>query len=40
MIKIDYKKDMKELYFPKTSPALIEVPPINFITRVEKADCL
>ena len=29
--KIDYKKEYKDLYLPKTKPSLIEVPPIQFI---------
>jgi len=29
--KVDYKKDYKDLYLPKTKPMLIDVPPINFI---------
>ena len=28
--KIDYKKDFKDLYLPKNSPSIIEVPPIKF----------
>ncbi|NMC56460.1 MAG: hypothetical protein GYA50_04490 [Eubacteriaceae bacterium] len=31
MEKIDYKKHFKELYLPKTSPAIIDVPPISYI---------
>ena len=31
MSKIDYKKDFKELYLPKQSPVLIDVPAMNFI---------
>lgn len=30
-IKIDYKKEYKDLYLPKQAPALIEVPAIQFI---------
>lgn len=30
--KVDYKKDYKDLYLPKTKPMLIDVPPMNFIT--------
>ena len=29
--KVDFKKDYKDLYLPKTSPMLIDVPPMNFI---------
>ena len=29
--KLDYKKEYKDLYLPKTKPALIDVPPICFI---------
>ncbi len=29
--KLDYKKDYKDLYLPKTKPMLIDVPPMNFI---------
>ncbi len=29
--KVDYKKDCKDLYLPKTKPMLIDVPPMNFI---------
>ncbi|WHX50931.1 GyrI-like domain-containing protein [Paenibacillus woosongensis] len=29
--KIDYKKDFKHLYMPKTSPEIVEVPSIPFI---------
>lgn len=32
MKKIDYKKDMKELYIPGTAPVLVDVPAMNFIT--------
>ena len=28
----DFKKEMKELYAPKAAPAVIQVPPANFIT--------
>jgi hypothetical protein len=31
MEKIEYKKAYKELYLPKSSPAIIKVPPINFV---------
>jgi hypothetical protein len=30
-MSIDYKKTHKELYQPKTTPSIIEVPPMNFI---------
>lgn len=29
---IDYKKTEKELYLPKTTPSLIDVPRMTFIT--------
>ena len=29
--KVDFKKDYKDLYLPKTIPMLIDVPPMNFI---------
>lgn len=29
--KVDFKKDYKDLYLPKNKPALIDVPPMNFI---------
>jgi hypothetical protein len=32
MAKIDYKKEYKELYYPETSPSVIEVPPILYFT--------
>lgn len=38
MKKIDYKRDMKELYLPKTTPAFIEVPPISYITVTGEGD--
>ena len=28
---LDYKKEHKDLYLPKTSPMIIDVPPINFL---------
>jgi len=31
MKKIEYKKDFKELYLPKTTPVIISVPKMNFI---------
>jgi len=31
MPKVDYKKDHKDLYLPKTSPAIIDVPSMTFI---------
>lgn len=30
--KMDYKKAFKDLYMPKISPSIIEIPSINFIT--------
>lgn len=29
--KLDYKKEYKDLYMPKTRPSIIQVPPMNFI---------
>ncbi len=29
--KVDFKKEYKDLYLPKTKPVLIDVPPMNFI---------
>jgi hypothetical protein len=31
MAKVDYKKDYKDLYMPKQTPMLIDVPSMNFI---------
>ena len=31
MEKIDYKKEYKDLYLPKTNPMLIDVPSMKFI---------
>jgi hypothetical protein len=31
MVKLDWKKDCKDLYFPPSKPAVIEVPPMNFL---------
>lgn len=31
MEKLDYKKEYKDLYLPKTEPMLIEVPNMKFI---------
>lgn len=30
MGKLDYKKDYKNLYFPKNSPCIIDVPSMSF----------
>jgi hypothetical protein len=38
MKKVDYKKDMKELYLPKATPAIIQVPSINYITVTGEGD--
>ena len=38
MPKIDYKKEYKDLYLPKTAPALIDVPPMQFIMVDGKGD--
>ena len=35
---LDYKKKYKELYFPKTTPALVDVPEMAFITACGKGD--
>jgi len=29
--KLDYKKEYKDLYMPKTKPSIVEVPAIRFI---------
>lgn len=34
----DYKKEYKDLYLPKRKPALIEIPPINFVMADGEAD--
>ena len=31
MLKMDYKKDYKDIYLPKAVPAVIDVPPMSFI---------
>ena len=31
MLKMDYKKDCKDIYLPKAVPAVIDVPPMSFI---------
>lgn len=31
MKSMDYKKEFKDLYLPKETPSLVEVPPMNFI---------
>lgn len=36
--KFDFKKEYKDLYHPKTTPALIDVPPIRFIMVDGKGD--
>jgi len=36
--KLDYKKEYKDLYMPKGKPAVIEVPPIPFITVLGKGN--
>jgi len=35
---IDYKKEQKEYYQPKTTPATIDVPEMNFIIINGKGD--
>lgn len=34
----DYKKEYKEFYLPKNTPALVDVPPMNFIAVRGKGD--
>ena len=34
----DYKKEYKEFYLPKTKPALITVPPMNYLAVRGKGD--
>ena len=36
--KFDFKKEYKDLYHPKTTPTLIDVPPIRFIMVDGKGD--
>lgn len=36
--KLDYKKEFKDLYMPKNTPSLIEVPSMNFILINGKGD--
>ena len=38
MVKLDYKKEYKELYLPKSKPVLITVPDMNFIMIEGKGD--
>lgn len=38
MVKLDYKKEYKELYLPKNKPVLITVPDMNFIMIEGKGD--
>jgi len=38
MPKVDYKKDYKDLYLPKTIPAIIDVPSMAFIMVDGKGD--
>lgn len=38
MEKIDYKKEYKDLYLPKTTPSIIDVPSMKFITVEGKGD--
>ncbi|MEL7654405.1 MAG: GyrI-like domain-containing protein [Bacillota bacterium] len=37
-VKLDYKKEYKDLYLPKAEPAVIEVPAMNFIMVDGKGD--
>lgn len=37
-MKIDYKKEYKELYLPKKEPVIIDVPEMSFITVEGKGD--
>ena len=39
MEKIDYKKEYKDLYLPKTNPMFIDVPSMKFIMVEEKNIC-
>lgn len=36
--KLDYKKEYKDLYLPKTTPHIIEVPPMHFIMVAGKGN--
>ena len=38
MEKLDYKKEYKDLYLPKTSPMLIDVPEMTFLTVSGEGD--
>lgn len=38
MEKVDYKKEYKELYFPKKEPMIINVPKMNFVAVKGKGD--
>lgn len=38
MSKVDYRKDYKDLYLPKTTPAVIDVPAMSFIMVDGKGD--
>src|SRR5690554_1877693 len=38
MTKIDFKKQQKDLYQPKITPSIINVPTMNFITVSGKGD--
>lgn len=38
MGKQDYKKDFKELYLPKQTPSIIEIPPMNFVMLEGQGD--
>lgn len=38
MKKVDYKKDYKQLYLPKTSPEILEVPKMPFFKSSGSGD--
>ncbi len=38
MNKLDYKKEYKDLYMPKTKPVFIDVPPIHYVMVEGKGD--
>ena len=35
---IDYKKEYKDLYLPKTKPMIVEIPEMNFVSVEGKGD--
>lgn len=38
MIKLDYKKEFKDLYFPKNIPSIVDVPSIHFLMADGQGD--